>query len=178
MGETPLFMSKSFGKALMQFQTYGFVTLNRFVVPALQRGNPMTYGDMEAVMSMGLAAVLGTGVVAGKDILRAGEIKERSPQQWAYDVFDRSGYIMFMSVPASSIYNVAASAFGWKERPSRYSQQTSQMALVFGPSGNTLTDIFGVGQNIVYGDADAAGKHALKLAPYQILKQVSQRVME
>ena len=28
------------------------MALNRFVVPALQRGNPMTYGDMEAVMAM------------------------------------------------------------------------------------------------------------------------------
>jgi len=178
MGETPLFMSKGWGKMLMQFQTYGFVTLNRFVVPALQRGNPMTYGDMEAVMSMGFAAGLGSVVVAGKDILRAGEIKERSPQQWAYDILDRSGYSMFMSVPLASIYNVAGAAMGWKERPSRYSQQTSQLGLVFGPSGNTMTDMFGVGQNAVYGDFDAAGKSALKLAPYQIFKQVGQRITE
>ena len=178
MGETPLFMSKGWGKMLMQFQTYGFVTLNRFVVPALQRGNPMTYGDMEAVMAMGLAASLGTVVIAGKDILRHGEVKERSAPQWAYDILDRSGYLMFMSVPAASIYNVAGAAIGFKERPSRYSQQTSQLALLFGPTGNTMADMLGIGQNAVYGDFDDAGKHAMKLLPYQIFKQVGQRITE
>lgn len=49
------------------------------------------------------------------------------------------------------------------------------MALIGGPSGGTLADIFSGIQATAYGDMDAAGKHALKLAPFQIWKQVGQR---
>ena len=176
IGETPLFMSKGWGKTLMQFQTYGFVVLNRFITPALQRG--ISYNDMTAVMSMGLAAGLGTVVVGIKDLLRSGEIKERNAGEWAYDILDRSGYLMYLTVPAAGAFNLANVAFGLKSAPSRYATQNSQLGLMFGPSGNTISDIFGLGYGLAYGDVDQINKHGWKLAPYQIIKQVGDRIAD
>tara|TARA_R100001594_G_scaffold38894_1_gene70355 strand:+ start:2514 stop:6707 length:4194 start_codon:yes stop_codon:yes gene_type:complete len=176
VGETPLFMSGGWGKTLMQFQTYGFVVLNRFITPALQRG--ISYNDMTAVMSMGLAAGLGTAVVGIKDLLRSGEIKERNAGEWAYDILDRSGYLMYLTVPASGAFNLANVAFGLKSAPSRYATQNNQFALLFGPSGNTISDIFGLGYGLTYGNADQIQKHGMKLLPYQILKQVGDRIAD
>ena len=173
VGDLPLFMSKPVWRTIMQFQTYGFVSVSRHIVPALQRG--ATYGDVEAMMSLALTAGLGTGVVAMKDILREGKIRERSADQWAYDILDRSGFLMYLTVPSASVYNWGAWAAGSKKRASRYSQLSNQMALIGGPSGGTLADIFSTVQATAYGDMDAAGKHALKLAPFQMWKQVGQR---
>ena len=174
-GETPLLMSRYYMKTILQFQTYGFVTLNRFVIPALQRG--INYGDMEAILSMGLASGLGTGVVIAKDLLRHGEVKERSPSQWAYDVIDRSGYLMYLTVPSAQVYNWAAWMAGETERPSRYSNLSNPKSLILGPSWGTLSDIESALVNLQYGDTDQAGKHALKLLPMQMYKQVAEQVL-
>ena len=176
VGETPLLMSQGFYKTMLQFQTYGFVVLNRFITPALQRG--ISYGDMEAILSMGLAAGLGTGVVGIKDLLRTGEIKERNAGEWAYDILDRSGYLMYLTVPASGAFNAANVAFGLKSAPSRYANQNSIFGVLGGPSTNTLMDLGGLASGAMYGDADAIAKHGSKLIPFQILKQVGDRVVE
>ena len=176
VGETPLFMSKGYAKTMMQFQTYGFVVVNRFIVPALQRG--ISYGDMTAILSMGLAAMLGTVVVGAKDLLRTGEIKERNATEWAYDTLDRSGYLMYLTVPSSIAFNAANVVFGLKSAPSRYANQNNIWGILFGPSANTLMDISGLAGGIAYGDADAIAKHGSKLLPFQILKQVGDRVVD
>ena len=176
VGETPLLMSQGFYKTMLQFQTYGFVVLNRFITPALQRG--ISYGDMEAILSMGLAAGLGTGVVGIKDLLRTGEIKERNAGEWAYDILDRSGYLMYLTVPASGAFTAANVAFGLKSAPSRYANQNSVFGFLGGPSANTLMDLSGLAGGAMYGDADAMGAAASKLIPFQILKQVGDHVVE
>lgn len=176
IGDTPLFMSKPFYKTLMQFQTYGFVSVNRHVLPAIQRG--ATYGDMESILSLAFTAALGTGVIATKDLLRHGEIKERSASAWAYDILDRSGFLMYTTVPSAAVYNWGAWAAGSKERPSRYSQNSNQLSFLFGPTGGTMADIMGAGTNAMYGDTDAAGKHALKLAPWQSFQQIFKHIID
>ena len=176
VGETPLLMSQGFYKTMLQFQTYGFVVLNRFITPALQRG--ISYGDMEAILSMGLAAGLGTSVVGIKDLLRTGEIKERNAGEWAYDILDRSGYLMYLTVPASGAFTAANVWFGLKSAPSRYANQNSVFGFLGGPSANTLMDLSGLAGGAMYGDADAMGAAASKLIPFQILKQVGDHVVE
>ena len=176
VGETPLFMSAGFGKTVMQFQTYGFVILNRFITPALQRG--ISYNDMTAFLSMGLAAGLGTVVVGAKDLLRSGEIKDRNAGEWAYDILDRSGYLMYLTVPASGAFNMANVAFGLKSAPSRYANQNSILGVMLGPSGNTIADMAGLGYGALYGDTEAMAKHGQKLLPFQILKQVGDRIID
>ncbi len=176
IGDTPLFMSKPFYKTLMQFQTYGFVSVNRHVLPAIQRG--ATYGDMESILSLAFTAALGTGVIATKDLLRHGEIKDRSASAWAYDILDRSGFLMYTTVPSAAVYNWGAWAAGSKERPSRYSQNSNQLSFLFGPTGGTMADIMGAGTNAMYGDTDAAGKHALKLAPWQSFQQIFKHIID
>ena len=174
-GETPLFMSTAFGKTYMQFQTYGFVALNRFITPALQRG--MSYNDMDAFLSMALAAGLGTVVVSAKDWLRTGEIKERNAGEWAYDVLDRSGYLMYLTIPSALAFNAANVYLGTKSAPSRYANLNNQWQLLLGPSGSSVADALGAGQGALYGDAEQVGKHINKLLPYQVFKQVGERVL-
>ena len=176
VGDLPLFMSKTMYRTIMQFQTYGFVSVSRHILPAIQRG--ATYGDIESMMSLALAAGLGTGVVATKDILREGKIRDRTPDQWAYDILDRSGFLMYLTVPSAAVYNWGAWAAGSKKRASRYAQTSDQMTLLLGPSGGTIKDILTTGQNLAYGDTDAAGKHALKLLPFQMWKQIGQQLID
>lgn len=52
------------------------------------------------------------------------------------------------------------------------------MTLLLGPSGGTIKDILTTGQNLAYGDTDAAGKHALKLLPFQMWKQIGQQLID
>ena len=175
IGDLPHFMSHGAWRTIMQFQTYGYVSVSKFVLPAIQRG--ATYGDVESILSMAFAAGLGTGVIAAKDYLRNGKIKERTPDQWAYDILDRSGYLMYLSAPSAQVYNWAAWAAGSKSRPSRYSQNSNQLAMFLGPSGGTLSDIVKTMTNLKYGDTDAAGKHAQKLLPFHLYQQVGEQLL-
>jgi len=175
LGDTPLFMSKAVGKTILQFQTYGFVSTTRFIGPAVQR---MNYGDMEAVLSLGLAGALGTGVVMGKDLLRDGEVKERSLSKWAYDIGDRSGFFQSMTMPSATIYNWATNLAGEGKQVSRYANMQGGLPFVLGPTGGLIQKGLNLGTSVTSNDWGKAGEAAGKLMPYQILKQITERVME
>jgi len=170
-GDTPLLMSNAFGKMLMQFQTFGFANIIRYVTPALQRG--ISYGDMEALLTMGLTAALGTGVVHAKDLLRTGEIQERTDFQWAYDVIDRSGYLMHLTVPSAALLKI--SGLG---NASRYkNSHNGDLSLLLGPTGMIAKRGMGLGSALMEGDSDAVGRQANRLLPYQIIHQLFDRVI-
>lgn len=163
-GDTPFFMSSEWGKTLMQFQTYGFVIMNKYMMPAFQR--MATYGDMEAFLSFGMALSLGTGVVFAKDILNNGEIKDRDAGQWAYDVIDRSGFLTYMSpLFASGLMYMG-------ETPSRYSRERNRLGLVFGPTGGLMEDGLQLGDAALTGDFERAGDMAQKLTPFSLYQKI------
>ena len=174
VGDTPLFMSKPIWKTIGQFQTYGFVTVNRYVVPGIQRG--MTYHDMDAVLSFGFTAMLGSTVVLTKDLINRGEIRDRTPSEWAYDIIDRSGLMMYLSTPSAGVYNMAAYWTGSKSRPSRYSQTSSRFATMGGPAGGLINDIWDTVDAARYGDGKKAGQKAMKLLPFQIYLRSAQQI--
>ena len=133
VGNTPLFLSGQYAKTLLQFQTYGFVYVNNFLIPTMQRVG--AYGDKEALLSFGLQLALGTGVVMAKDLLRHGRIKDRTVDEWSYDILDRSGALAYLSVPLGA---AKAQLFG--APPSRYSQMQNTPALLMGPTGGLAAD--------------------------------------
>jgi hypothetical protein len=165
-GDTPFFMSSNWGKTLMQFQTYGFVIMTRYMEPAFQR--MATYGDMEAFLSFGMALALGTGVVYAKDILNNGEIKERDMGQWAYDVVDRSGFLTYMSP-----YIGGAMMRLSDQTPSRYSREKNRgLSLVFGPTGGLAEDLYDLGDAVSYGEFERARDIGGKLLPFSMYQKI------
>lgn len=160
-GDTPFFMSSGYGKTLLQFQTYGFAIMNRYMVPAFQR--MANYGDMEAFLSLGVATAMGGAVVSIKDILNHGEIKDRDAKSWAYDVVDRSGLTAWLSpMIAQGVKTVGG-------QTSRYSSERDRFVLIGGPTGGLVQDVWDLGTNVASGDGDKVWKTTKKLAPFNML---------
>lgn len=98
IGDTPLLMDHAFGKLLMQFQTFAFATLNRYVVPMAQRVAYMD-GAMDPKVYVSMANLFGLTAVslALKDAARGKDPMER----WGEDhilattreIVDRSGLL-------------------------------------------------------------------------------------
>lgn len=170
-GDTPFLMSNNYAKMVLQFQTYGFVSLNKYMLPAFQR--MAQYGDMQAFMSMVLAAGLGYGIVAATDLKRSGEIKKRSLGQWGYDIVDRAGFLMFLSTPISA--GIQQAGLGGS---SRYSMERNRLALLAGPSGGLINDLLDLKDATVAGDGDRFSQVATKLMPFKLYKQIADVALE
>tara|TARA_B100000497_G_scaffold119112_1_gene146147 strand:+ start:27988 stop:32355 length:4368 start_codon:yes stop_codon:yes gene_type:complete len=172
-GDTPFFMSRGFGKALLQFQTYGFVSMTKYMLPAFQR--MATYGDLHAFMTLNIQALLGYTVVAATDLKRKGEILDRTPTEWGYDIMDRSGFLMWLSTPMAQIskeLNVFGGGVG-----SRYSSERNRFALVGGPTGGLLQDLMDLKDSSVRGDTDAMQDTLIKLMPFKLYYQLANVAM-
>ena len=162
MGDTPFFMSHSFAKTVLQFQTYGFVIMTKFMMPAFQR--MANYGDMNSFLTFGMNMMLGANVVASKDLLRGGQIEERTNGKWAYDIIDRSGYLTWASAPVS----MGGRLLGL-DGSSRYSQLNGRLGMALGPTGGILGNLMDVGQAE---DSEARTRAAIKLTPFKIHQQI------
>ena len=165
-GDTPFLMSDNLWKTIGQFQTYGFVTINKYMLPAFQR--MATYGDMEAFMSMALAAALGYGIVMATDIKRNGEIKDRTVGQWAYDTVDRAGFLMMLSTPIAEI----SKQLGVGD-VSRYSMEKNRISLLGGPTGGLINDLWDGVNAATQGDVDRLTQVGTKLMPFKLYKQMA-----
>lgn len=162
-GDTPFFMSTEWGKMLLQFQTYGFVVMTKYMLPAFQRMGH--FGDLQAFGTFAMSLVAGSTVVAAKDILRDGEIKERSMSQWSYDVIDRSGFLTWLSTPIDQ----AVTHLGLSEGSSRYGREKSRWSLIGGPSAGLAVDIY----DTALGDStDQRLRAAQKLTPFKLYQQI------
>ena len=159
-GDTPFLMSNEYAKIVLQFQTYGFVVMTKFMVPAFQR--MANYGDLQAFSSFAFALALGTAVVGAKDILRHGEIKERDAGAWAYDTIDRSGFLTYLSTPIDFVGKVS----GLSEGSSRYSRENARLSLIGGPSAGLLMD----GLDLAFEDNRL--ETAQKLLPFKLYQQI------
>ena len=166
IGDTPLLMDGAVAKMLMQFQTYGFVIMNKMIAPAAQRMHH--YKDADAVASMGMALALGGLVVITKDMIRHGEIKDRSAGEWTRDVLDRSGALAWLSPYAAAIEKSTGLGAGG----SRF-QANNTMGQLFGPT-------FGLGTDVVSGinalsdpERDDGAEKLRRLAPYQALFKIA-----
>ena len=134
VGDAPLWTSSDIGKTLFQFKRFSMAATHRIIL------SDLAYRDKQ-VMS-GLTAMFGLGLmtVAIKDIASTGEVKDRTPRQWAVDAFDRSGMAaIFMegdSLMAKSVGFSPATLIAGRE-PSRFAQR-SLIEQIAGPTAGLI----------------------------------------
>ena len=162
-GDTPFFMSTEMGKMMLQFQTYGFVVMTKYMLPAFQRMGH--FGDLQAFGTFAMSLVAGSTVVAAKDMLRYGEIQDRSMSQWSYDTIDRSGFLTWLTTPIDQ----AVTHLGLSEGSSRYSRENRRLSLLFGPTSGLAVDIY---DTALGEDADQRSRAAQKLTPFKLYQQI------
>jgi len=165
IGDTPLLMDGASAKMLMQFQTFGFVIMNKMIAPAAQRMHH--YRDVEAVASMGMALALGGMVTISKDLIRGGEIKERSAGEWTRDVLDRSGLLTWLSPYIAAIEKTTGLGAGG----SRF-QANNTIGQLLGPTMGLASDTID-GLNALSDPNQEASDKLKQLAPYQALFKLS-----
>lgn len=83
--DKPLWMHSEVGKAVTQFQSFGWATHQRILIAGLQQR------DADALNSAMLMLGLGMVSVAMRDIVAEGQVKERDVRGWLREGFDRSG---------------------------------------------------------------------------------------
>lgn len=158
IGDTPLLMSKPFFKTLLQFQTYGFVVINRMLNPAAQR--VMTYQDMTAAASMAMALGLGAMVVTLKDLQRGYDVTERTPSEFAMDALDRSGILAAYSPYVGALRQLTG------DRTSRYAGQRF-MGQLGGPSYGLIQDYSNLTADAISPDQEITWGEIKKVLPYK-----------
>lgn len=167
IADTPLFMSGPFGKTLMQFQTYSFTFVNRFMNPAVRR--MLDQQDMQTIFSMAHLAMMASAVVTIKDLQRGEDPSERSAAQWTHDVLDRSGFLAMYSPYIA----LASQALGGTS-PSRYYSNTfgNQM---FGPTFSAITDLGGLGLTTIDPEESPSWNDIQRLMVYKPFLDVIER---
>lgn len=175
LGEKPLFMSNPVFKTIFQFQTFGFVSVPKTILPAIQRG--MNYKDAELLLYMGYVSALGSMVLVAKDLIRDGEVKERTETEWAYDIFDRAGLTNYLSQPTAAVWATVTSMAGYPSTPGRYGN--APISGLLGGPGLGVADRLATGVRGAFeGDIDKAAGNLQKILPYgqmfNVLKQIGQ----
>jgi len=172
LGEKPLFMSNPVFKTIFQFQTFGFVSVPKTILPAIQRG--MNYKDAELLLYMGYVSALGSMVLVAKDLIRDGEVKERTETEWAYDIFDRAGFTNYLSQPTAAVWAAVTSMAGYPSTPGRYGN--APISGLLGGPGLGVADRLATGVRGAFeGDINKAADNLRKMLPYkQVFDVMSQ----
>ena len=175
LGEKPLFMSNPVYKTIFQFQTFGFVSVPKTILPAIQRG--MNYKDAEILLYMSYVSALGSMVLVAKDLIRDGEVKERTETEWAYDIFDRAGFTNYLSQPTAAVWAAVTSMAGYPSTPGRYGNAPIS-GLLGGPAVGVADRLATGVRGAFEGDINKAAGNLGKILPYgqmfNVLKQIGQ----
>lgn len=83
--DKPLWMSTEVGKAVSQFQSFGWATHQRILISGLQDRDAGALTSVAAMMALGMISV------AMRDIVAEGQVKERDVRGWLREGFDRAG---------------------------------------------------------------------------------------
>lgn len=165
-GDVPLMMSSALGKVVLQFQSYGFATVNRVLMPALQRG--LVHGDIKALEGAITLFGAATMVTAIKGYINGRDPSQYTAGTWAKEVVDRSGVTAYLSPYIDGAMKAAGVQTGLS---TRYSRNTNWWESFLGPwwstvktTGQTVNEgvAFAHGQ----GDAERLREKALLLAPF------------
>jgi hypothetical protein len=94
VGDTPLFMSTEWGKALRQFTTFGYAA-QRSVVNPLMQG--LAHGDPRSVQAMFALASMGTLSYVSKQTAAGQPIEDPTSARFALEVLDKSNLMGWTS---------------------------------------------------------------------------------
>ncbi|KVO83320.1 hypothetical protein WL21_09820 [Burkholderia ubonensis] len=180
-GNQPLLMDKWYGKLFLQFQSMALQFSNNFIRAGVQYG--FVTGD-----HMRFASALGTAIAAGvlmnaiATFRKGGNIEDQEPQQFAYNVVQRSGLLGVAGSYTDSAVKlmdpVLNQHLGWTlgGGASKFSQN-SWLANLMGPWLSNVETLQGIGANAVDGDFDNVGKKALQLVPLNQQIQMIARLL-
>lgn len=184
LGDTPALMSHTAGKLWLQFQSFAFTFLNRFMIPASQR--IATMKDAQAIMSFVHLAWSGLVVVLAKDIVRGQDPMKRFEEgKWgetAFDILDRTGVMTYMSPYVDSLIKLSGpaqeAAFGEvKVGPtSRFARNRYLDSALGANYGGLRNDIEQFGSAVAEGDMEKIAKKGILLAPYNTYLRLGQQL--
>jgi hypothetical protein len=83
--DRPLWTQTEVGRAVSQFQGFGWATHQRILISGLQDRDAGALTSVAAMMALGMISV------AMRDIVAEGQVKERDVRGWLREGFDRSG---------------------------------------------------------------------------------------
>lgn len=185
VGDTPLVMSKWWGKMWLQFQSYAFAFMNKFATPAAQRIS--VYGDMRAVAAFGHLTWLGTIVVVGKDILNGRDPSQRFKAEnlgeTSVEIIDRSGMMLYLSPFVDSALKATSgwqeAAFGGSLQPTSRYARNSALDSMMGASFGLYRDISSFVGTIGSPDSSAEDvvRKGLLLMPYNTWFRLGHRFL-
>lgn len=161
--DKPLWMSSTVGKALTQFQGYGWASNQRILLAGLQRKDAATFSGWSMMLGLGVM------VTAAKDLYNKGEIDpKRELGGWIRDGIDRSGLLsVFMQFDnyADKGLGLSISRTLTGEGASKYAGR-GFLEQVAGPTAGAVTDIQQGLYNAVTGDFTKTDLHKLfRLGP-------------
>ncbi|AOK28887.1 MULTISPECIES: hypothetical protein [Burkholderia] len=180
-GNQPLLMDKWYGKMFLQFQSMAMQFSNNFIRAGVQHG--FVTGD-----HMRFASALGTALAAGvlmnviATFRKGQDISEQDPQQFAYNVIQRSGLLgmagSYTDAAVKLVDPVLNDHLGWTlgGGASKFSQN-SWLANLMGPWKGNVETLESIAANSLNGDFDKVGKKALQLAPLNQQLQMIARMI-
>jgi len=163
------------GKLLLQFRSWGAAATTRILLSGLQRR------DMAALNGILVMSAMGALTAAVKDVIRDGEVRERTPEQWAVDAIDRAGFIQLaFELNSLTVPFAGQSPLGWLmgNEPDRYRQRRGLTAGTLAAGGSLFERaVRGIGTGIgaATGDTVTDGDiHSIRMMlPLQNLLWVS-----
>ncbi|MBO3045426.1 hypothetical protein [Burkholderia pseudomallei] len=180
-GNQPLLMDKWYGKMFLQFQTMAMQFSNNFIRAGVQHG--FVTGD-----HMRFASALGTVMAAGvlmnaiATFRKGQDINDQEPQQFAYNVIQRSGLLgmagSYTDAAVKLMDPVLNDHLGWTlgGGASKFSQN-SWLANLMGPWKGNVETLESITANSLNGEFDKVGKKALQLAPLNQQLQMIARMI-
>lgn len=163
--DRPLWTQTEVGKAISQFQAFGWAANQRVLLAGLQ------YRDWDTLMAFTAMVGLGISATAMRDIVSKGEVdKKRTTAAWVREGVDRSGVLSrFMEYDniayKTTGFGVARSLTG--EQASRYAS-SGLLERIAGPTAATAMDLSNAAKGALTGDLTGTDVHALRrLGPLQ-----------
>lgn len=163
VGDAPLFMSKALGQILLQFQSYGFGSVNRILLPAMQRG--LGYGDVKSLAWLSSLMGIATFVGAIRAYVNGKDPAEYDAMTWTKEIIDRGGLLAYMSPYVDALDKATGLPFGGAGVSSRYRNNNWWNSLL-GPWYSTIEAEGQAVTAAANGDWDKVREKAFRLAPF------------
>jgi hypothetical protein len=173
VGDLPNLMGTTLGKLMLQFGSFGFASINRFLVPATQR--LMLNGDAQAAQSFAILFGMASFVSTIRAYMNGKDPAKYSAEQWTKEVLDRSGVFAYLSPYIDA--GMKLSGYSPDGVSSRYRNNAWWESLM-GPWAGTLATIGQSANAVAEGDIEKFKKKAFLLAPFNQWFRIAKAFVE
>jgi len=179
IADLPMFHSKELGQILLQFNSFGFAAVNKFVRNLSHAA--VNERQLDALVSTTWALGAGTAAFAVREGVIKGRFKEDAERPmpplsewgtWTYEAIDRSGLMMWMMPYMNAGMKLAARPMKEHlgipiETPSRMGAQDWWQQLLGPTFGGLVGDMGGMTADLAEGDLDKFATKGKRLLPYR-----------